>query len=588
MNEFSMRREYAWRSTFVSWLLPFLALAILGQIAYLQNRPESKVFRDQAEIFARIPVTFYPERGDIYDRNGHLLAGNETIYTVGVDIPSMVNADALGREVSSKLGLDYEKTYNKLLNPYGLVFVPLKNYVTSDELAPLKESFEKMDDEAEAHYQSSPLSGLEFQANLQRTYPENELASNIIGFFNHDLLGSFGVEEKYNDLLAGLPVIAWVPQDPNRAAEIPKVPDGTTLILTIDRDLQAAAESSLDQALSDYGANNGTIIIMDPRTGEILAMATTPRLNLNEFWDYGNVFANESYGYNPAISMQYEPGSVFKVLTMAAGLDSGTVVPDTIFNDTGSIVVGDVLIQNWDRRPWGPQDMTGCLQHSLNVCLAWISSSMGQDTFYDYMQRFGLGRPTGIDLAGETIGRLKVPGDADWYPVDLGTNAFGQGVAVSPIQMITAASAIANNGRMVTPHVLYAMVGEGRQSNIQMQPAGTPIRAETAHTLSEMLANSLENEASMALVPGYRVAGKTGTAEIPINGYYNSDATNVSFVGWGPVDDPQFMIYIWLDRPSTSIWANDTAAPLFSEIAQKTVILLDIPPDAVRLQTENQ
>jgi cell division protein FtsI/penicillin-binding protein 2 len=285
--------------------------------------------------------------------------------------------------------------------------------------------------------------------------------------------------------------------------------------------------------------------------------------------------------------MQYEPGSVFKVLTMAAGLDAGTVAPDTLYNDTGSIIVGDVLIQNWDRRPWGQQDMIGCLQHSLNVCMAWISTSMGQEKFYDYMQRFGVGRLTGVDLAGETPGRLKVPGDLDWYPVDLGTNAFGQGVAVSPVQMLMAVSAVANNGQMVMPHILYGMVGDGRQVNIQMQPAGTPISADTAHTLSQMLAISLENEASMALVPGYRVAGKTGTAEIPIDGYYDSTQTNASFIGWGPVDDPQFMIYIWLEAPSVSIWANDTAAPLFSEIAQKTVILLNIPPDSVRLQIAN-
>ena len=587
MKEFSMRREYAWRSMLVAALLPLFALTVLGQMIRIQNSPEAELFRDQSDNFAVVKRTFYPERGEIYDRNGHLLAGNETVYTVGVNIPDMVDASALAWEVSTQLGLDYNETYQKLLNPYGLVFVSLKNYVRSEELAPLKAVYEQKAEDAAAAYLPSSLSGLEFQPTLQRSYPENELASNIIGFYNRDARGNFGVEEKYNDLLAGTPVDAWVPQDPNRAAEIPRVPDGTTLILTINRDLQAAAERSLDQALIDYGAQNGTIVIMDPGTGEILAMATTPRLNLNEFWTYGDYY-NQSYEFNPAISMQYEPGSVFKVLTMAAGLDTGTVIPGTVYDDKGFIIVGDVLIQNWDRRLWGPQDMIGCLQHSLNVCLAWVSTSMGQDNFYNYMQRFGIGRPTSIDLAGETPGRLKVPGDLDWYPVDLGTNAFGQGVAVSPIQMLTAASAIANGGRMVTPHVLYGMVSNGRQVNIQTQPSGTPIRAETARTLSDMLAISLENEASLALVPGYRIAGKTGTAEIPVNGNYDSTQTNVSFIGWGPVDDPQFMIYIWLDRPSTSIWANDTAAPLFAEIAQKTVILLDIPPDAVRFQIASQ
>jgi cell division protein FtsI/penicillin-binding protein 2 len=272
---------------------------------------------------------------------------------------------------------------------------------------------------------------------------------------------------------------------------------------------------------------------------------------------------------------------------MAAGLDTGTITANTPFYDSGSIIVGDVTIQNWDRRPWGPQDMIGCLQHSLNVCHAWISSTMGKELFYDYMNRFGIGRPTGVDLAGEAPGRLKVPGDADWYPVDLGTNAFGQGVAVSPIQMMMSVSAVANGGYMVTPHVLYGMVSEGRQININMDPAGMPIRMETAYTLSQMLAISLENEASLALVPGYRVAGKTGTAEIPVNGYYDSSQTNASFIGWGPVDDPQFMIYVWLNRPSVSIWANDTAAPLFSAVAQQTVILLNIPPDSIRQQAVN-
>jgi cell division protein FtsI/penicillin-binding protein 2 len=210
---------------------------------------------------------------------------------------------------------------------------------------------------------------------------------------------------------------------------------------------------------------------------------------------------------------------------------------------------------------------------------------MGTETFYGYMNRFGLGRLTGVDLAGEAAGRLKVPGDGDWYPVDLGTNAFGQGVATTPLQIMMAASSIANQGRTVTPHVLYAMMRDGRQYNVPPQYAGSPITSQTAATLNEMLAVSLEQEASSALVPGYRVSGKTGTAQIPTDsGYYDDTNTNASFIGWGPTDDPQFMIYIWLEKPSASIWGSETAAPVFSEMAQKTVILLDIPPDLVRQQ----
>jgi cell division protein FtsI/penicillin-binding protein 2 len=384
-------------------------------------------------------------------------------------------------------------------------------------------------------------------------------------------------------LLAGSPVQLLVPTDPNKASEITKVPDGTTLVLTINRDLQAAAEKILDDALAKYGAQGGTIVVMDPKNGELIAMASTPRMDLNQFWNYGTIYKNAS-DYNRAISMPYEPGSVLKILTMAAALDSGTVTPGTTYLDTGSILVGGALIRNWDQKPWGVQDMTGCLQHSLNVCMATLSTSMGAGTFYNYMDKFGMGHLTGVDLAGEAAGRLKIPGDSDWYLVDLGTNAFGQGVAATPVQIMEAASAIANDGRTVTPHTLYAMVRDGRQYNVPAQFAGSPISKQTANTLSEMLATSLESEGSLALVPGYRIAGKTGTAQIPVNGFYDETATNASFIGWGPVDDPKFMIYVWLERPEVSIWGSETAAPVFAQMAEKTTILLDIPPDSIREQ----
>ena len=209
---------------------------------------------------------------------------------------------------------------------------------------------------------------------------------------------------------------------------------------------------------------------------------------------------------------------------------------------------------------------------------------MGSPSFYSYMEHFGLGHPTGIDLSGEAMGRLKIPGDSDWYPVDLGTNAFGQGVTVTPLQMLMAVSAIANNGEMVTPHVLYAMLRDGHQYNVPSQYAGSPISVQTAQTLTQMLAVSVEDESVGALLPGYRIAGKTGTAQIPTEYGYDPNHTNASFIGWGPVDDPQFMIYVWLQEPQSSIWATQTAAPLFSRVAEQTVITLNIPPDVVRNQ----
>jgi cell division protein FtsI/penicillin-binding protein 2 len=574
-----MRQQYAVRSMIVVAGLVVAALAVIVQIIRIQTSEQAEVFLSQGDRYAGEFQMFYPERGEIYDRNGHLLAGNRTVYEVGVSLREMESPEAMASALSTNLGLTYEEIYKKLTeSPETWEYVVIQDYVAVDAVEKLKMLVEQLDDADDPR-----LSGLAFKPHLQRSYPENALASNVLGFVTRDGRGYFGVEEKYNDLLAGNPVQVWVPRDPNKATEIPRVPNGTTLVLTINRDLQARVETILDQALSEYGAQNGTIIVTNPRNGEILAMAATPRMDLNNYGNYFSLYDNGSQ-YNRAIGTTYEPGSVLKVLTMAAALDAGTVSPETTFIDTGAIVVGGITIQNWNRDAWGQQNMIGCLQHSLNVCLAWISSQMGTQSFYGYMDRFGLGHPTGVDLAGEAPGRLKRPGDGDWYPVDLGTNAFGQGIAVTPLQMLMSASAIANEGKMATPHVLYAMLRDGHQYNVPSQYAGSPISAETARTLNEMLAISLEEESSMALLPGYRLAGKTGTAQIPTDYGYDGFHTNVSFVGWGPVDDPQFMVYIWMEQPSTSIWASETAAPVFSKVAEQAVILLNIPPDVVRSQ----
>jgi cell division protein FtsI/penicillin-binding protein 2 len=578
-----MRQQYGRRSQVLAGALALFALAIIVQMTRIQNSPEAEIFRQQSEAYAYEYRTFYPNRGEIYDRKGRLLAGEKIVYEIGVDLNIMTDPHAISFAVADTLGMDYDGLMDVIQNPpEGLSYIILADYVDAERALYLQELKRALNDEA-PEGSVGGLTGLQFKSHPQRSYPENALGSNILGFVNREGLGYFGVEEKYDSLLAGNPVTVLVPTDPNKAFEIPHAPDGTTLILTIDRDLQAAAEDILDNALWEYGAQDGLIAIMNPRTGELYAMAVTRRMDLNNFWNYGVVYSNATE-FNPVISMSYEPGSVFKILTMAAALDSGTVTPETTYLDTGSILVGGVTVQNWDRNPWGLQNMVGCLQHSLNVCMVTLSTQMGATTFYDYMDAFGLGHLTGVDLAYEAPGRLKVPGDTDWYPVDLGTNAFGQGVAVTPIQMMAAVSAVSNNGRMVIPHVLYAMVRDGRQHEVPEQFGATPISEQTAATLSEMLSISLEQESSLALVPGYRVAGKTGTAQIPVNGFYDGTQTNASFIGWGPVDDPQFMIYVWLERPTTSPWSSETAAPVFSEMAQRTVVLLDIPPDSVRHQ----
>ncbi|HEX2981709.1 MAG TPA: penicillin-binding transpeptidase domain-containing protein [Anaerolineaceae bacterium] len=245
-------------------------------------------------------------------------------------------------------------------------------------------------------------------------------------------------------------------------------------------------------------------------------------------------------------------------------------------------------MHNWDGGAWGQQDMVGCMKHSLNVCLAWIANELGPAKFYEYIQSFGIGHRTGIDLAGEVTFPLRLPGDGQWILMDLGTNSFGQGLAVTPIQMIMAIGSVANDGKMMAPHILRATVDNGRQYNTTPQVVGTPITAETARTLTQMLTRSLEEESSDALVAGYHLAGKTGTAEIPSEYGYTSNVTNASFVGWGPSDDPKFIVYVWLEKPTADIWGSVVAAPLFRDITTDLVVLMDLPPDDVRQQLYNQ
>lgn len=580
-----MKNPRNWRYLVVAVCLAALGVGILAQIFHIQTSPEAKTILNGNDLYNYAYRTYYPPRGEILDRNGNLLAGNRTVYEVGVDLGAMQDPKNIALAAQMYLGLDYSDTLNKIQNPKpGVVYLVLKDDVaatTADDLIKLQKA-------VQSDPTGNTLDGLAFNPHLQRSYPDGTLAANILGFVTQDERGYFGVEEKYNNILAGVPVTLLVPTDPNRAEELPDIPSGATLILTIDSDLQASTEQILDQAVQDTGSASGTVVIMDPRNGEILAMATTPRLDPNDYSKYAQVFPGET-PFNRAVSQAFEPGSVLKILTMAGALDSHTVEPSTTFMDTGSIVVGGATITNWNNGAWGQQDMTGCLANSLNVCLAWVATQMGNDNFYTYMKRFGLGHPTGIDLAGEVGGRLKLPGDGDWYPVDLGTNAFGQGVAITPIQLVMAASAIANGGRMFYPHVLQAIVEDGKQHNMSPQLVGNPISAATAHTLNEMLAVAIETEGSQGIVPGYRIAGKTGTAEIPDpTGGYDSNYTNASFIGWGPVDDPQFLVYVWLEKPTSDIWGSVVAAPVFRNIVEKLVVLRGIPPDNVRLQLNGQ
>lgn len=576
-----------WRFRLLEMIFLGVALVIIGQAFRLHLDPVLQKMRVDTANYEVELQTVFPSRGLIYDRWGNVLASNKKVYEVGADLRYVTDKETIAQTLAAYAGSNYSQVIaalnpEKNANGEEQVYVVLDSFLTEEEVAAITAKVDEYASMSRKKGQITPnLNGLYFIPRLMRVYPEKDLASNIIGFVTYNGDSYFGVEENYQDLLAGDPIQITVPLNPNRVAEVPEIPEGASIVLTIDREIQAAMEEVLDDALKETGAENGTILVVNPETGEILANAVTPRMDLNKYIEFPDIFTDNT-PFNKGASQAYEPGSVFKVLTMAAGLDSGAVTPGTTFVDTGIFEIGGIYVRNWNSGAWGLQDMQGCMQYSLNVCLAWVASEIKPERFYEYMRAFGFGQMTGVDLAGEASGRLKMPGDGDWYDADLGTNSFGQGISVTPVQMAMAISAIANDGKMMAPHVMKSVIQNGRQYNTQPQVVGTPISAETARTLTDMLAASLVNESSDALVEGYSVAGKTGTAEIPTPLGYTSSETNASFVGWGPVDDPKFLVYVWLERPEISPWGSVVAAPVFRKAVERLVVLLDLPPDNVR------
>jgi cell division protein FtsI/penicillin-binding protein 2 len=355
---------------------------------------------------------------------------------------------------------------------------------------------------------------------------------------------------------------------------------GRDLVLTIDRSVQWIAEEELANALDLYKAKAGTIIVMDPKSGEVLAMANAPTFDPNNF-----AKSDASALTNSAVNAQYEPGSVFKIITAAAALDTGVVTPTQLLTDTGSIAVGQRVILNSDRAGYGQVNMTEALARSLNVITAQWALLLGEQQFYQYVERFGFGKVTEIDLAGEIYGLVKKPGTLDWSLSDLGTNSFGQGLAVTPIQMANATAAIANGGKLMRPYIVKERILNGEVQQTEPTVLGVAIRPETAAMLNEILVNVVKTGNPAAGVAGYQIAGKSGTAQIPTELGYTEDDTIVTFTGYAPADDPRFVILVKLERPDPAIsrWAGYTAAPTFAQVARRLFQYYNIPPDEIRL-----
>ncbi len=500
-------------------------------------------------------------RGNIYDRDLQAMAVNSLEYRVGIS-PNLVSQP---RETAIRLagimGLDELDTYNRITSE--VPWVLLSAGASADQGRQVAEL---------------DLLGVTIEPRPRRFYPQGSMAAQVVGFVGGDLQGYYGVEGFYDGQLAGREQEQMLSNIPFDVPEDHDEDRGSDIVLTIDREIQYLIESELERSVTLTEAARGNILVMDPRSGEMLAMASWPTFDPNSWYDV----RDDTLLQNSATNGLFEPGSLMQVLTLAVALERGAFRMDDTYLDRGYIEAGGVQVQNWDRKAHGVVDLTTVLVETLNVGAATISMQMGPATFYSGLREFGIGEPTGIDLQGELPGILFVPGDEDYNDSLLLTNSFGQGVAVTPLQILTAFSAIANDGLMMQPHVFRRLLDGDEVRASSPSTLGRPISSATARQVTEMMVTALrEGMGGRADLPGYTVAGMAGTAQVPTTLGYEAGTSIVSFIGFLPADDPRVIVFIRLDHPN-EYWGAAVAAPVFQRLAERLVILLNIPPDDVR------
>lgn len=427
------------------------------------------------------------------------------------------------------------------------------------------------------------LDGIGIEPSFVRDYPEASMAASLLGFVGSDTAGNpkgyFGLEGFYELELRGKPGNLEQEKDASgqpiligQFSELePK--RGRHLLLHLDRAIQNIVEEKLKQGLLKYGAKSGEIAVMDPQTGAIVAMSSLPAYDPAQFYKH-----DPQLYKNPVISESYEPGSTFKVITMSAALDSGAVNPETSCNIcSGPVTIGAYTIGTWNDEYRPDLNMKEVIQYSDNVGMVFVSQRLGKEKLLEYLKLFGFGEKTGIDLEEEATAPLR---SADqWRDIDLATASFGQGIAVTGIQMLRAVSAVANNGLMPIPRVVSQVIGES-VLDIETKPPVRVISPSSAQQMTDFMVNAVDNgEAKWAKPRGFKIAGKTGTAQIPVAGHYDEEKTIASFIGFAPADDPKFVMLVKLREPQSSPWGSETAAPLWFSIARDILFYYGIQPE---------
>jgi cell division protein FtsI/penicillin-binding protein 2 len=553
-----------WRLALLCILFAASAVGLLYRV-YTYQVVDYDRYRTLATDEHSFKKEIVPRRGDILDRNGSPLAVSVMYQSLFAYPPNVKDLNGTAEKLAPLLGEPKESIVSKLQSTKSIVALR-----------------QKLPAEVSTKIASLGLPGTILMDEPFRGYPEGNIAAQLIGFVGQDFQGLAGLELAIDRELKGEPGLLDAERDTSgdeiaigRREEVPPR-DGANAILTIDRYIQSLAERELAAGIKDYKAHGGFIIIMDPKTGGILAAATQPTYDLtaDEIYDP----SREALYKSTIATDAYEPGSVMKLVTMSAGLEEKLVTPETTIVDNGSVMIDGVRIHNWDFSGPGKETMTQVLINSANVGAQYVSGLLGADRFYRYVDAFGFGKITGVDLPGESSGQVRTPKDQSWTRIDLATNAYGQGISVTPIQMITAVAAIANDGVLPKPMLVKAFQEGDSIREVPPVQVRRVISSETAKTLTGMMVHVVEdNSLKLSVVPGYKIAGKTGTADLPIASGYNTSVTYASQIGFAPVDDPQFVMMVRLDGPE-ALYGGQTASPVFKKVAEQLFNYLKIPP----------
>lgn len=556
-----------------------LALLIVARLFYWQV-VRADFLTSRASSQHQKVVTLSAKRGNILASDGQVLAGTAQNYLLFAYKPQLEKTSfEVSRLVAPLIAPSFASDSSTLQSPdlvpntekyllerleQNSSWIALKHYLSPEQ----KEAVTSLE-----------IKGLGFEPELIRFYPESSMSAQLLGFVGQDINGTakgyFGLEGYYNRQLQGQegklsedtdafgnPIIVG-----NFSGFESK--NGRDLLTTINRGVQFQVEKILKEGLSRYGAISGNVIVLETKTGAVLAMASFPNYNPTSFYQ----FPPEVYP-NPTVAALFEPGSIFKPLVMAAALDAGVVEPETECDICASpISIGTFTIGTWNNEYHPQTTMTDTIVHSDNTGMVFAARKLGVEKFRQYLEKYGIGKKTGIDLEEETTGVLRKP--EDWKEIDLATTSFGQGIALTPIQITAAVNTIANNGIWVKPYIVKAIRdGEKISPNVPNTEQNVLGQKAVEQIKQIMVAAVEEGEAKWAKPKYLPVAGKTGTAQIPVKGHYDEEKTIASFIGFSPVDNPKFTMLVTLREPQTSQWGSETAAPLWFEIAKQISLLL--------------